>query len=140
MTYTAMNLVSSGFPISDVHFTYGLNASIDVVNDLGKALALDPTAANTMKLAGTGDRIIGLLVTAEDRGSLGKVGTVARQFKEQMPAPVGHTIVVGDSVTGINATPGLVQTRTDGATPPNKVYDHTVVIEVGTNFVVVEKL
>ena len=139
MAYTAMGLVSSGFPINDVLFTYGLNATIDVVADLGKAVTIDATATNTMRLAVQGDNIHGLLILAEDRGSLGKVGTVARQFKEKLPAQVGHGIVVGDSVEGNTAFPGNVITK-QNAGRTAKVYDDTLVIEVGTNYVVVEKL
>lgn len=125
MSYTTFNVTSTGFPINDVLFTYALNASIDVVADLGKAVAIDSSAANTMKLAGTGDRIIGLLITAEDRGLYGKVGTVARQFKEKVPTVPGHGITLGSSVTGNTAHPGY-------ATLAGSAND-TVVIEIGTD-------
>jgi len=122
--YTAMGLVSTGFPIPDTLFTYGLHSTIDVVADLGKAVTLDTTATNTMKLAGTSDPIHGILVLAEDRAALGKVGTVARQFKEKLPTVAGSALAVGMSVTGNSAAPGNVLPMAGGA------HDGTLVIEV----------
>ncbi len=54
-----------------------LVASGITASDIGKAVALD-TAANTVKLAGDADTILGVLQTFEDRVAEGiRIGTVA---------------------------------------------------------------
>jgi hypothetical protein len=131
--YDPRNIVSSGFPIDDVRFTYAISGVVTQA-DLGKAVTQDKTAPNTMKLAGDGDPIHGRLETYEDRSQqgAGKVGTVARQFKEKLPANAGHTIAVGDSVVGAGA--GLVKDAGAG------VSNRTLCVEAGVDFVVIELL
>lgn len=132
MTYDPRKVVSAGFPLDDVTFTYNLSGDLDR-NTLGYAVTLDKTAPSTMKLAGAGDPVHGRLCTLEDRTqqNAGVTCTVQRCFKEQMPAAIGHGIAIGDSVEG-GATPGLVEK----AAAANR----TLVVEVGTDFVVVELL
>lgn len=134
MAYNGAGVVSFGFPIDDFTFTYlisGLADEAAVAAAPGKAVTFDVTAANTVKLAGDGDVIHGRVRTAENRSVLGiKTAAIARKFKEKLPAASGHGIVVGDTVVGAGG--GLVK-KNGGATPTN-----SRVIEVGTDFVVVE--
>lgn len=131
MTYDPRKVVSAGFPLDDVTFTYNLSGDLDR-NTLGYAVTQDKTAPSTMKLAGAGDPIHGRLCTIEDRTqqNAGVTCTVQRCFKEQLPAAIGHGIALGDSVEGHGG--GLVQK----AAAANR----TLVVEVGPDFVVVEAL
>lgn len=131
MTYNIGAPVSFGYALNDFMFTYVLDSAI-TATDVGKAVTLDTSAANKVKLAGNADKIFGRLETFEDRISLGiKVGTVARKFKDKLPKTAA-AIAVGDSITG-SATAGSVITAVT-ADPS------IVVIEVGTGYVVAEKL
>lgn len=134
MAYTGSGVVTSGFPLDDFTFTYLISGLADAaaVNAApGKVVAIDTGAAATVKLAGDGDEIFGRVRTAEDRDVLGiKTAAIARKFKERVPAATGHGIVVGDSVVG--AGNGLVKKAAEA--------NGTVVIETGTDYVVVEKL
>jgi len=83
------------------HYPFYLKAGI-VRADVGKAVSLDNTAANTVKLAEDGDPIIGRLVSWEDRSVEGVlVGTVEHRgglpFTKAAAAPA---INVGDTVVG----------------------------------------
>ena len=140
MAYNITGVVSEGFPIGIFSFTYHLtgfaaNVTDDVVAAAaGKAVALDITAAASVKLAGDGDVIFGRVYVAENRASSGggKVATVARKFKERLPAAVGHGINIGDRIVGAGA--GLV--KKDAAAGVG----NPIVIETGTDYVVAEKL
>lgn len=131
MTYDPRNVVGHGFPLDDDMFTYNISGVV-TQDDIGKAVTLDTTAAKTFKLAGDNDPVHGRLFSYEDRTQqgAGKVGTVMRRFKEKLPAAVGHGIDLGDSVVGAGA--GLVKEALAA--------DRTLVIEVGSDFVVVEYL
>lgn len=138
--YNILGVVSYGFPIGLFTFTYHLTGLASDASDAtvaaaaGKAVALDTTAAASVKLAGDGDVIFGRVYQAENRALLngGKVASVARKFKEKLPAAAGHGIVIGDRVVGAGG--GLVKKdAAAGASNP-------IVIEVGTDFVVAEKL
>lgn len=111
------------------HYPFYLAAGT-VAADVGKAVALDSTAANTVKLAGDGDAIIGKLVTVEDRSVEGVlVGTVALRGGFRFTGE--GVIAVGDSVVG-SATAGTVKAAVAA--------DHSdnMVVEVdGTNITVV---
>lgn len=136
--YNITGVVLEGFPRGTETFTYHLsgfpaNASDEqVAAAAGKVVSLDTTAAGTVKLAGDGDAIFGRVYVAENRAAIGggKVASVTRTFKEKVPAAVGHGIAVGDSVVG--AGNGLVK-KAAGA-------NRTIVIQTGTDFVVVESL
>lgn len=131
MVYTPAGVVSYGFPIDATIFTYLLAAGMTAA-DVGKAVTLDTTAANRVRLAAAGEAIFGRLESYEDRDSLSiKTGAVARQFKEKLPAPAGHNMVVGDSVTG-----GAIAGNAAKAGAANR----TIVVETGATFVVVEAL
>lgn len=105
MTYDPRKVVSYGFPLDDVTFTYNISGTV-AQTDLGKALSQDTAAASTMKLAADGDSIIGRLVSYEDRSQqgAGKTGAVQRRFKELLPIKSGLTginaVAVGDTVCG----------------------------------------
>lgn len=78
----------------DSIYTFLLKAGI-VEADVGKAVALDATAANTVKLAGDGDIVIGRLDVVEDRVTEGVlVGSVVTQGG--MKFPVDNGILAGD--------------------------------------------
>ena len=133
MAYTIGGIVSQAFTLEDFLFTYYISGTVSDATDAGKAVTLDITAANTMKLTGDNDPVMGRLEKYEDRTVLAiKVGTVARRFKCKLPASIGHGIVLGNAVSG-SAVAGLVKAATVQTEPkPNRV------IEVGTDFVVVE--
>lgn len=132
MVQSLNQIVSWGYSFEDSMFTYLLAAGI-TADDVGKAVALDTTAANTVKLAADNEQIFGRLETFEDRTVLGiKVGTVSRVFKAKLPKTAA-AITVGQSVTG-STTPGSVKAATTQDTNRN------IVVEVGSDFVVVEKI
>lgn len=82
--------LTSGVNNDNIHvevwmLTMNLASGI-VAADVGKAVALDTAAANTVKLAGDGDQIFGRLETFEDRTTEGlKTGSVARQGSLVLP-------------------------------------------------------
>jgi hypothetical protein len=129
--YTPNSVVTYQFSFEDFTFTYYLHADI-VAADVGKAVALDTTSRNAVRLAGDNDQVFGRLETFEDRTQEGvKVGAVSRKFRSKLPTT--GTVVIGDTVTG-SATPGVVK----ASTGTDNIYDNTV-IEVGTGFAIVEK-
>jgi hypothetical protein len=138
-------LVSWGYSLPDFAFTYYVSGTIDASADLGKAVSLD-TAANTVKLAGAGDKVFGRLESYEDRAVLGiKVGAVARKFKHLLPIASGLTgfdaVAVGDTVVGAGS--GKVKALNNGSAKTPDVTDNTVVELVTINsvaYAAVEKL
>jgi hypothetical protein len=133
--YDPRQVVSHGFPFDDFMFTYNISGAVTQDN-LGNALTLDPAAASTFTLAADGDAIQGRLFSYEDRTQqgAGKVGTVQRKFKEKLPAPAAHGIVVGDAVCG-GAIAGQVRKAGAGVDPITNLD-----IETGADLVVVESL
>lgn len=132
MVQSLSQVVSYGFHFEDAAFTYLISGTV-TADDVGKAVAQDTTAANTVKLAGDNDVIFGRLETFEDRVVLGvKVGAVSRMFKDKLPK-AANVIALGTSVSG-SAVAGIVKQATAQDTNRN------VVVEVGTDFVVVEKI
>lgn len=135
MVYTPANVVSYGFPIDVTIFTYLLAPAVAAA-DVGKAVSLDTSAANRVKLAADGEQIFGRLETYEDRDSLSiKTGAVSRLFKEKLPAASGHGIAVGNRVVGAGS--GLVRLAAAGAETTG---NRTIVVETGATYVVVEAL
>lgn len=97
-----------GFVHEDFNIPFNLKAGI-VAADVGKPVALDSTAARTVKLAGDNDVIIGVLASWEDRVVEGVlVGTVAMKGGFALTGVSGHSIAVGDTVIG-SATDGEVK-------------------------------
>jgi len=87
-----------GFHFEDFMLTFTLAAGITAA-DAGKAVAL--SGANTVKLAGDGETIIGRLETVEDRKVEGQlVGAVALKFANLLPIKAGQVVAVGDTVVG----------------------------------------
>ena len=79
----------SGIFHEDAQYTFLLASGITEA-DVGKAVALDTSAANTVKLAGDGDAVLGRLEIVEDRVNEGiLVGTVATQGGYRFPVTDG---------------------------------------------------
>jgi len=99
-----------GIPQNNFRLTCYLAAGI-VAADVGKPVALDTSANNTVKLAGAGDVIIGNLKTTSIGTTEGtRVGTV--EFKGGFTWNFTGTVVVGDQVVG-SATAGSVKAGTN---------------------------
>lgn len=89
------------------NYTWNITGAC-VAADVSKAVSQDLTAANSAKLAGAGDTILGALASYENRVQEGiVVGTVARKgvfvFTYDGPDPELGVGVVG------GATPGVVK-------------------------------
>lgn len=81
-------------------FPFNLKTGITSA-DVGKAVSLDTSAANTVKLAGDGDVILGRLEVVENRVQEGVlVGTVMLKGGLKFPVKTGETVNVGDTIQG----------------------------------------
>ena len=94
----------AGFPFEDFQFTVNLATGITAA-DIGKALAQDTSAPNTLKLAGDGDAIQAVLLTVEDRAIEGHlIGTATFKFAKKLPVKSGLTggsaVVKGSRLCG----------------------------------------
>lgn len=94
----------SGYPFEDSQIGVNLAASITAAH-VGKAMAQDTSAPNTVKPAGDGDEIVGVLLTYEDRINEGqKVGTVTFRFAKKLPIKAGlaggEVVAVGSRLVG----------------------------------------
>lgn len=106
------NITLRGYEFENWQFSFNLASGITAA-DIGKAVALDPSAPNQVKLAGDGDRIFGRLMIVEDRNQQNMlIGTVAVKFAQALPVLDGATVNVGDELVGAgggevkaNATP-----------------------------------
>lgn len=100
MAYFHNTVRLDGFHWEDSSLTWNLAAGI-VHADIGKAVSVDTTGPNKVKLAGVGDHIIGRLSSVEDRQIEGiRVGAVELQFANKMTIASGQTVVVGDTAVG----------------------------------------
>lgn len=118
-----------GMEHDDFHYPFNLAAGI-VAADVGKAVSLDSTAANTVKLAADGDTVLGKLVTVESRTIEGVlVGTVA--LRGGFKFSTTGAVAVGDSVQGAGA--GVVKKMTAANHATN------FVVEIGTGYAIVVK-
>lgn len=111
-----------GFVDEDAQFTFNLDSAI-VIGDVGKAVELDASAPNQVKLASDGGIVFGMLMTVEDRASNEgvKVGTVALRGFFALPQAASQSFVVGSSIKGGGAgTVKLlaVSLDTDGSGTP----------------------
>ena len=89
-----------GFNYPDTQITVTLKAGITAA-DIGAPMAVDTSAANTFKIAGDGDTIVGRLLTVEDRVNEGTlIGTVAFRFTARMKVASTATVAVGTTVVG----------------------------------------
>ena len=92
-----------GFHFEDSHLTFVLAADITAA-DVGKAVSIDTSAANKVKLAAADDVIVGRLATVEDRKVEGQlVGAVALRFSNELPIAAAQVVAVGDTVVGAGA-------------------------------------
>jgi hypothetical protein len=132
MTPFHFNVSLRGFHFEDSLLTVNLASGITAA-DVGKAVTIDTTAANTFKLAGDGDHVMGRLREVE--GQL--VGTVAFRFANLLPIKTGETVAVGDTVVGGgNGTIKALQAGGDSA--PD--YTANFVAEVNGDYAVVVKI
>lgn len=103
MAIIGQGISHRGLTHEPFHYAWNLAAGITAA-DVGKAMAVDSSAASTAKLAGDGDQVIGKLVTVEDRTVEGiLVGTIAHRggfkFTGEGAIAVGNT-VVGSTTAG----------------------------------------
>ena len=108
--------------------TWNISGTVDKSTDLGKAVTIDSTGANTAKLCSDDSIILGVLTSYENRVSEGvKVGAVAHKGFFKVPYVNGASSLVpavGHSVKG-SATAGKVK--------PVAAYDGpNLVVEVDT--------
>ena len=111
-------LIGSGVTIQglvdqDAMWTWNVSGTIDKSTDLGKAVSIDATANNTVKLCADDAVILGVLASYEDRTNQEgiKIGTVSHKGGFKVPYVNGATAlvpIVGHSVKG-SATPGKVK-------------------------------
>ncbi len=92
-----------GYHFEDWSFTFVLATGITAA-DIGKAVSIDSSAANKVKLAADADAILGRLASVEDRVVEGQlVGAVELKFANTLPIKAGQTVVLGGSVQGAGA-------------------------------------
>lgn len=123
-----MSVIGSGISLRGIYqdaFNYPFYVSgSPTQSDVGKAVSLDTTAANTVKLAADGDPIFGVLVSLEDRTVEGiKIGAVATKGGFKLPVVSGGAgaISVGSEVQGAGSGEVKVlatQNDTDGTGAP----------------------
>ena len=122
------------------HITFNLAAGITTA-DIGKAVALDTTAPETVKLAGDGDMIFGRLETVEDRLGEGiLVGTISFAGILALPYVSGAAPAVGDLLIG-GTVAGKVKTHTiAGGATGAKPMMYRVALRVDTTNLLVHAL
>lgn len=119
--------------IPDNDLTFILNSEIKAEH-VGLVVTQDKTAANTVKLAGAGDPIVGVLQSYEDRTATSGIKTGAVKLVGGMELKIASgysSPAVGDKVIG--AGDGLVTKITTGQS------SDVVVWEVRSNSVIVIK-
>lgn len=136
MPYTPNTVVTQQFGFEDFQFTMLVSGTIDVANDVGKAVTLDTTAANTVKLAGNNDYVYGRIESLENRALEGVVvANISRKFRSVLPTT--GAVALGNEVSG-SATAGVVKATT---TQPAENAKRNRIVEILTgNRAVVEKL
>lgn len=103
-----MSVIGQGISLrgmihNDFHYPFMISGTVTAA-DLGKPVTLDKTAANTVKIAGDGDTILGQLVTYEDRKVEGvKVATVALRGGWAFKVKSGDALAIGDTAVGAGA-------------------------------------
>lgn len=120
-----------GFHWEYSSLTFNLAAEVTAA-DVGKAVSLNGTVPNSVKLAADGDAIVGYLSTFEDRTVEGiKVGAVELQFANLLPIADGATVTVGSTVVGA----GGGRIKNAGTNNPRNNFVAEI---IGTNAVVVQ--
>lgn len=139
MPYTPNSIVNEAFSFEDFTFTYYITGNPDPVGIVGKAVTFDPSAPSSVALAGDGDHVFGRIYQYEDRTQQGggKTVSVERKFRRRLPKDDAEVIALGDTVVGAGA--GLVRAATTGDTPAAADPEVNTVIQVETDYVVVEK-
>ena len=100
MSVIGQGISLRGMVHNDFHYPFYLAAAV-VRADVDKAVAIDATGPNKVKLAGDGDQILGKLATLEDRSIEGvKVGTVELRGGWRFKIATGETVTVGQTVVG----------------------------------------
>lgn len=110
-----------GLYLESCAFTFNITGTINKSEDIGKAVSLDATAANSAKLAADGAQIIGVLGSYEDRVQEGvKVGTVMMKggFKVSNAA---NAVAVGNYVVGAGS--GAVKPAAEGVVTKAQVVE-----------------
>lgn len=97
MAYQGVTLKGT---VPDNNLTFVLNSAMTEDNE-GFLVTQDTTAANTVKLCGDGDEIVGRLLRYENRVVENiKVGSVQLVGGMEFPVASGTTLNVGDKVVG----------------------------------------
>lgn len=132
MAYVLTDIVLEAFSMEDFTFTYFITGNPSETGIVGKAVSIDTTTRGAVKLAEDGEAVFGRIYQYEDRTQQGggKVVSVERKFRKRLPKTAA-AIAIGATVVGGGA--GLVR----AAATPNHL--DNVVIDVGTDYVVVEK-
>jgi hypothetical protein len=99
------NVIGNGISFRGMYhdeFQYSFLLAAGITKaDEGKAVAIDASAVNTVKLAGDGDRIIGRLEVVEIRIQEGiNIGTASIMGGLDFPPKVGYVPVAGDPLIG----------------------------------------
>lgn len=120
-----------GLVSEDFHYPFYITGVVTTA-DVGKAVAIDAAAAYSVKLAGNGDRVVGVLVSYEDRVVEGvKVATVALKGGFRVTKAAAATAIsVGDTVIGAGA--GEVKPRRNAGDTANEA-DHSQNIVTSVN-------
>lgn len=87
-----------GHDFDDSMFTFNLASAI-VEADVGKPVELDSSGATKVKIATDASRILGKLMSYENRAGT-KVGTVALRYSAQWPIKASDALAKGDQVVG----------------------------------------
>lgn len=141
MAYSLNAVVPSTFSLPDFTFTMNVSGAV-TLQDVGKAVSLDTTQDNTVKLAGDGDEIYGRLASVETGGLDGlTVGAVETKFQAPLPVKAGLTgfavVARGDTVVG--AGNGEVKAKNSGSAKTPNLSDNIVLTAPASNKVVVAR-
>ena len=117
--YIGSGVTLKGLTHNDFHYTFNISGTV-TASDIGKAVTQDADTANTVKLAGDGDEIIGRLEAYEDRTQEGlKLATVSLKGGLEFPVKSGETVAIGDSICGAGS--GLVKALAAATLPQGEV-------------------
>jgi hypothetical protein len=91
----------NGMVEEDSIYTFLCSSTVVAGTDEGKAVSLDTSAANTVKLAAANDRLFGYIDTIEVRAVEGvTVVAVVTEFIRSLPHLSGEVFEVGDTAVG----------------------------------------
>lgn len=99
-------ITTVGIPVQESRLTF--NGTSDITKaHIGRAVTIDTTQTNTVKLAGDGDVVLGQLMTVEIETTGEVVVTVWIMGGYRLACATGEVFAVGDTVVG--AGEGLVK-------------------------------